>query len=379
LRAWLARTLPELPPSPHRGDWASRKKYDLGWQKRLFDAGYAGMSWPVEYGGRGAAPGEQLVFLEEMAAAGAPTVGVNFVGLLHAGPTLMVEATPEQRTAHLPKILRGDEVWCQGFSEPNAGSDLASLRTRAVRDGEEYVINGQKIWSSFAHVADWGEVLVRTDADAPKHKGISWLMVDMKSPGITIRPIDTALGSSEFCEVFFDEVRVPIANRVGLENDGWRVAMVTFGFERGTGFVGELMEARRHASDIAALAKRLGKWDDAGLRRELGTLGAEFDAMWALTKRNVTQATSDGVPGPGGSVLKLRLTEAAQELYDVARRLIGRAGLTFDDIGDIPTGFVIEERLRSLGFTLGGGTTQIQRNIVGERILGLPKEPAPAP
>jgi len=375
----LARTLPELPPEPRRADWPARRRFDLDWQKRLFDAGYAGMSWPIEYGGRGASPGEQLVYLEEMAENRAPTVGVNFVGLMHAGPTLMVEATPEQKAAHLPRILAGEEVWCQGFSEPNAGSDLASLRTRAVRDGEQYVVNGQKIWSSFAHVADWAEVLVRTDPDAPKHKGISWLMVDMQTPGITVRPIETALGSSEFCEIFFDEVRVPITNRVGLENDGWRVAMVTFGFERGTGFVGELMEARRHASDLAALAQRLGKWDDVGLRREIGRLAAEFDAMWALTKRNVTEASRDGVPGPGGSVLKLRLCEAAQELYDVGRRFIGRAGLSFDDVGDVPTGFIVEERLRSLGFTLGGGTTQIQRNIVGERVLGLPKEPAPAP
>ena len=263
----MARTLPELPPEPRRADWPARRRFDLDWQKRLFDAGYAGMSWPIEYGGRGASPGEQLVYLEEMAENRAPTVGVNFVGLMHAGPTLMVEATPEQKAAHLPRILAGEEVWCQGFSEPNAGSDLASLRTRAVRDGEQYVVNGQKIWSSFAHVADWAEVLVRTDPDAPKHKGISWLMVDMQTPGITVRPIETALGSSEFCEIFFDEVRVPITNRVGLENDGWRVAMVTFGFERGTGFVGELMEARRHASDLAALAQRLGKWEDVGLRR----------------------------------------------------------------------------------------------------------------
>src|SRR5882672_10870458 len=223
LRDWLARTLPVLPAPPGRNDWPGRRRYSLDWQKQLFDAGYAGMSWPVEYGGRDAPPGEQLVFLEEMADAGAPSVDCNFVGLMHAGPTLMVEGTPEQKSAHLPSILRGEEVWCQGFSEPNAGSDLASLRTRAVRDGEQYVINGQKIWSSYAHVADWGEVLVRTDPDAPKHKGISWLIVDMTSPGITVRPIDTALGSSEFCEVFFDDVRVPVANRVGLENDGWRV------------------------------------------------------------------------------------------------------------------------------------------------------------
>ena len=243
LREWLAVELPQLPPMPARGDWTARRGYDTDWQRRLFDAGYAGINWPKEYGGRGASPSEQLVFLEETGRARAPYVGVNFVGLLHAGPTIIAEGTEEQKAAHLPRILEGREVWCQGFSEPNAGSDLASLRTRAVRDGDHYVVTGQKTWCSFGHIGDVGELLVRTDPDAPKHQGITWLMLPMDLPGIEIRPIETVLGSSEFCELFLDEVRVPVANRVGAENDGWRVTNVTLSFERGTAFVSELVDA----------------------------------------------------------------------------------------------------------------------------------------
>ena len=173
LRAWLAAELPGLPPQPARDDWQARRAWDTDWQRRLFDAGYAGINWPEEYGGRGATPSQHLVFLEETTRARAPYVGVNFVGLLHAGPTIIAEGTDEQKRDHLPRILRGDEVWCQGFSEPQAGSDLASLRTRAVRDGDHYVVTGQKIWCSFGQIGDFGELLVRTDPDAPKHQGIT--------------------------------------------------------------------------------------------------------------------------------------------------------------------------------------------------------------
>src|SRR5688500_13103271 len=194
LRAWLAATLPELPRPPGRDDWPARVEYDTGWQRRLYDAGYAGIAWPKEYGGRGATPSEELIFLEETERARAPYVGCNFVGTLHAGPTIAAEATPEQKARHLPGILRGDHVWCQGFSEPQSGSDLASLRTRAVRDGDHYVVTGQKIWTSHAQVADFCELLVRTDPDAPKHRGISWLIMPMDTPGIDVRPMQTLTG-----------------------------------------------------------------------------------------------------------------------------------------------------------------------------------------
>ena len=369
LREWLAGVLPSLSPQPRRDDWSARRRFDTDWQRRLFDAGYAGLSWPRAYGGRDASPSEQLVFLEETTAARAPDVGVNFVGLLHAGPTLIAEATDEQKARHLPAILRGDEVWCQGFSEPAAGSDLAALRTRAVRDGDHYVVSGQKIWCSFAQVGDYGELLVRTDPDAPKHRGISWLVLPMDLPGIEVRPIETVLGSSEFSEVFLDEVRIPVANRVGAENDGWRVTQVTFAFERGTAFTGELVDSRTLVDDLAGLA------GDPHERRELGRLAAELDALFALAKRNVTRVERTGDAGPGALMMKLAYSEWRQRFGELSLRVLGRTGLDLDAAGG---GRFVEERLRTLALTIAAGTSQIQRNIISERLLGLPREPKPA-
>ncbi|MFN8037555.1 MAG: acyl-CoA dehydrogenase family protein [Acidimicrobiia bacterium] len=379
LRDWLAAELPKLPNAPHREDWPARRAYDTDWQRRLFDAGYAGLNWPKEYGGQGASPTEQLIFLEETTRARAPYVGVNFVGQMHAGPTLIAEGTDEQKREHLPKILRGDEVWCQGFSEPSAGSDLASLRTRAVRDGDHYVVTGRKIWCSFAQVGDIGELLVRTDPDAPKHKGITWLMLPMHLPGIEIRPLKTALGSSEFAEVFLDEVRVPVACRVGAENDGWRVTNVTLSFERGTAFVGEMVDAMRLVEDLSPYAT------DPAHRRELGHLAAELDALWALTKRNITQAGATGATGRGAMgrgamgrgamMIKLPYTELRQRLGELSLRVLDRASLSIEDFAGLHNGVFVEERLRTLALTIAAGTSQIQRNIIGERVLGLPKEP----
>ncbi|HTL84463.1 MAG TPA: acyl-CoA dehydrogenase family protein [Acidimicrobiia bacterium] len=361
LRAWLDRTLPTLAPEPAREEWDARRKWDTDWQRRLFDAGYAGLHWPKEYGGRGASPTEQLIFYEETARAKAPYVGVNFVGTLHAGPTLIEEGSEEQKSTHLPRILRGDEVWCQGFSEPNAGSDLASLRTRAVRDGDDYVLNGQKIWCSFGHIADVGEFLVRTDPEAPKHKGISWLILPMNLPGIEVRPLRTVIGSSEFAEVFLTDVRVPVTNRVGAENDGWRVTNVTLKYERGTAFVSELVDTMRLCRDLAAHAY------DPALRRELGHCAAEFDALWALTKRNVSQAVR-GTTGPGALVMKLAYSEARQRFGELCLRALERDALHIDE------NELVEERLRVLALTIAAGASQIQRNIIGERVLGLPRE-----
>jgi hypothetical protein len=364
LREWLARELPDLPPAPPRDAWDERRKWDTDWQRRLFDAQYAGLHWPAEFGGRGASPTEQLIFYEETTRARAPYVGVNFVGTLHAGPTLIEEGTSEQKAAHLPLILRGDEVWCQGFSEPGAGSDLASLRTRAERDGDDYVLNGQKIWCSFGHIADVGEFLVRTDPDAPKHKGISWLILPMDLPGIEVRPLRTVLGSSEFCEVFLTDVRVPVSQRVGAENDGWRVTNVTLKYERGTAFVSELVDSLRLCEDLAVLV------DDPGHARELGHCLAEFEALWALTKRNVSQAMR-GTTGAGAMVIKLAYTEARQRFGELCLRVLEREAL------DLDTNEFVEERLRTLALTIAAGSSQIQRNIISERVLGLPREPRP--
>jgi alkylation response protein AidB-like acyl-CoA dehydrogenase len=286
LRAWLAKTLATLPSAPDRDDWPARRAYDCAWQRLLFDAGYAGVDWPAEHGGLGASPTEQLIFLEESARLRAPTVGAGFVGLLHAGPTLVAEGTESQRARHLPRILRGEEVWCQGFSEPDAGSDLASLRTAAVRDGDTYVVNGRKVWTSFAQVADYCELLVRTDPQASAHQGISWLILPMDSPGVQVRPLRTAAGSSEFAELILDDVRVPAQNLVGAEHDGWRVAMVTFSFERGTAFIADVVESRNLLAEIARIARTThgprGEtlWADAGLRRDVGRLAAEVSGLW---------------------------------------------------------------------------------------------------
>ncbi|AGS70229.1 acyl-CoA dehydrogenase [Streptomyces collinus] len=360
LREWLAKVLPTLPARPSPDDWPGRRAYDLGWQRTLHDAGYADVHW-------GASPTTRLIFLEETERAGAPYVGANFVGLLHAGPTIAAEGTPAQRARWLPHILRGDEVWCQGFSEPDAGSDLAALRTRAWRDGDDYVVSGSKIWTSHAEVADWCELLVRTDPRAPRHRGITWLAMPMDADGVTVRPLRTLAGSAEFAEVFLDEVRVPAANRVGEENDGWRVTLVTLSFERGTAFVGEVVACRRVLGELARAARDNGRWDDPVLRRRIGRLAAEFRALWRLTQWNVSEAeASGGVPGAGGSVFKLRYSHARQELYDTAADVLGPDGL------DLDRPWVLD-RLSSLSYTIAAGTSQIQRDIVAERVLGLPK------
>jgi alkylation response protein AidB-like acyl-CoA dehydrogenase len=382
LRTWLADTLPTLPAAPDRDDWPTRRRFDTGWQRRLFEAGYAGVDWPAGHGGLGASPTEQLIFLEESAAARAPYVGANFVGLLHAGPTLIMEGSEAQRAEHLPRILRGDEVWCQGFSEPDSGSDLASLRTRAVRDGDHYVITGRKIWTSMAQVADFCELLVRTDPETPPHKGISWLILPMDTPGVQIRPLRTAGGSTEFSELILDDVRVPVANRVGAENDGWRVAMVTFSFERGTAFIGEVVESRNLLAEIAAIARatRLPGggtlWDEGALRRDTGRLSAEVHGLWALIKQNVSQASAGMVPERGASVFKLRFTENRQRIGDLAAHVLGRASLALSDLpGGARTAHLVEDRITTLAYTIAAGTSQIQKNILAERALGLPKEP----
>ncbi|WP_327683084.1 acyl-CoA dehydrogenase family protein [Streptomyces sp. NBC_00467] len=360
LRDWLAASLPTLPPAPSPDDWPGRRAYDTAWQRMLYDAGYGEVHWD-------AAPTRRLIFLEETERAGAPYVGANFVGLLHAGPTIAAEGTAEQRQRWLPPILRGDETWCQGFSEPDAGSDLASLRTKAVRDGDSYVVTGSKIWTSHAEVADWCELLVRTGPGTPKHRGISWLAMPMDAPGITVRPLRTLAGSAEFAEVFLDEVRVPVANRIGEENDGWRVTMVTLSFERGTAFVGEVVACRRTLGELAAAARGNGRWDDPALRRRLGRLHAEFGALWRLIQWNVSESqATGGVPGVGGSVFKLRYSHARQELYEAAADVLGPESL---DLSHAWT----PERLSSLSYTIAAGTSQIQQNIIAERILGLPK------
>lgn len=375
LRAWLEAEVPRYGPPPPPDDWAARRAYDTGWQRKLYDAGYAGIQWPVEFGGRGLPMTQQLVYLEEYARAGAPYIGVNFVGLMHAGPTLIAEGTDAQRAFHLPPILRGEHVWCQGFSEPEAGSDLASLRTRAVRRGDEYVVNGHKIWSTRAHVADYCELLVRTDPDAPKHKGITWLILDMHQAGVDVRPMRTIDGEHHFCEVFLDDVRVPVENRVGAENDGWRVTNVTLRFERGTAFAQHIIMLRSQIRVLVDIARQTPSgggcaWDDPTLRAQAGRLAAHVEGLWRMTQMGVTEAERTGLPPPSGSAVKLRYSELAQEVADLTLRVIGRPALAGVDPRALAAA---RDYLWSLQYTIAAGTSQIQRNLIAERILGMPR------
>jgi alkylation response protein AidB-like acyl-CoA dehydrogenase len=374
VRAWLEKEAPAHGAPPPSDDWPARRAYDTGWQRKLHDAGLAGLAWPAELGGRGLPISQQLVYFEEYARADAPYIGVNFVGLMHAGPTLIAEGSEAQRAFHLPRILRGESVWCQGFSEPQAGSDLASLRTRASLHGDEYVVSGQKIWSTRAHVADYCELLVRTDTAAPKHKGITWLILDMRQPGVKVRPMRTIDGESHFCEVFLDEARVPIADRVGAENDGWRIANVTLRFERGTAFAQHIIKLRSQLLRLASLAmsRRTARgtaWDE--LRLWIGRLHASIEALWRMTQMCVTEAERSGAPSPLGSAVKLRYSELSQEISELAVRVTGRpiiGAASLDETSD-----VAREYLWSLQATIAAGTSQIQRNLIAQRILGMPK------
>jgi len=378
IRSWLSREVPAHGPPPPSGDLLVRRAYDTAWQRKLFDAGYAGLAWPQEFGGRGLPATQQLVYLEEYMRAGAPYISTNFVGMMHAGPTLMAEGTDEQRSFHLPRILMGSDIWCQGFSEPGAGSDLASLRTRAVLDGDEYVVTGQKIWSTRAHVADYCELLVRTDTTAEKHQGITWLILDMHQPGVEVRPIRTIDGESHFCELFLNEARVPITNRVGAENDGWRVTNVTLRFERGTAFAQHIITMRSQIHRLVSLARHRQTaegtaWDDPGLRGAIGRLDANVEALWRMTQMSIAEAEHNGAPAAIGSVVKLRFSELSQEIAELAVRIIGRPVIGTVDTDAIEIQSAVADYLWSLQYTIAAGTSQIQRNVIAERILGLPR------
>jgi len=373
VRTWLRENVPsERRPETE----AEARPWDLAWQKAQYDGGWAGVSWPTEYGGRGLTLIQQMIWHEEYARADGPYIGSCFVGVNHAGPTLIARADDEQKKRHLPKILCGDVVWCQGFSEPQAGSDLAGLQTRAEIDGDDLVVTGQKIWTSFADVADYQELLVRTDPDASKHGGITWVIGEMDQPGIEIRPIKTLDGGAEFCEVFYREVRIPLSNVVGGLNNGWDVAMSTLGFERGTAFMARQIAMARNVEKLVDLAR--GKpvfgghgtaLQDAEIGLRLARLRAEVAAMRAMTLASVSRAQRSPVPGPEGSILKIYLSELEQRLRRLAMEILGADGLVMGTSSeDWPNTY-----LRSFASSIGGGTTEIQRNIVGERVLGLPK------
>jgi alkylation response protein AidB-like acyl-CoA dehydrogenase len=371
---WLHEHVPR-DPRPDEG--TEMLEWDTAWQRLQYDGGYAGIAWPVEFGGRGLSLVEQLIWYEEYARAGGPYAGSCFVGLAHAGPTLMARGTEEQKRRHLHPILQGRDVWCQGFSEPNAGSDLASLRTRAVLDGDELVVTGQKVWTSYAQVARWQELLVRTDTTGSKHQGITWVINDMHSPGVDIRPIRMLQGVEHFCEVFYDEVRIPLDRVVGRINDGWAVAMSTLGFERGTAFMQAQTELSRTVERLIELVR--GRSTHAG-RAEidgdeamstLSTLRAEVAAMRAMTYAGVSRAARTEVPGPEGSMIKLYFAELQQRVYRCAMDFLGIDSLEVD--GRFVRDSWVRMYLLSYASTIGAGTSEVQRNIIADRVLGLPR------
>ena len=374
-RAWIDANLPE--------GWREREigpGHDVSvlraWSRRLYEAGYAGLTWPQEYGGAGAPYTHQAIFLEEIARAEAPE-HIGIIGLGMAGPTIIAHGTEEQKETYLSKILSAEEVWCQGFSEPGAGSDLASLRTRAVRDDDHFVVNGQKVWSSYAHLADRCILLVRTNSDAPKHEGITYLLADMHSDGVEVRPLRQITGEAEFNEIFFNDVHIPVTNVVGEIDGGWRVAMTTLLHERGT--LGFALTARLEvavrkligfASEVRTNGSRAA--DDPLLRDRITQAWIELQALRFTNYRALTQLVKTGVPGPEGSIAKLHWSEANQRLTKLALEIMGPLSQLMGDEG-LWNGYWQYGQLRSRGNTIEAGTSEVLRNIIAERVLGLPR------
>jgi alkylation response protein AidB-like acyl-CoA dehydrogenase len=364
LRAWLEANLPE----ERRGGRGGAERFDDSfgreWSRKLHEAGYAGLTWPKEYGGAGAPYSFQAMFYEEMARAQAPP-HVGVIGLGMAGPTIMAHGSEEQKQAHLSKILSAEEIWCQGFSEPGAGSDLAAARTSAERRGDVYVVNGQKVWSSFAHIADFCILVTLSDPKAPRYQGLTYLIVDMHAPGVEVRPLRQITGEAEFNEIFFNDVEVPVSNRLGDENEGWQVAMTTLLHERGTlGFaltaglevgVNKLVEVARERAE-----------GDAGARERVAAEWIELQALRYTNYRSLGTYERTGIPGPEGSAIKLRWSEQNQRLTKLGRELLGAEGILDD-------GWWHHQQLRSRGNTIEAGTSEVLRNIVAERVLGLPR------
>src|SRR5271154_3101034 len=377
-RGWLQANLKSIPPArellSEEGDsWSEA----VGWHQKLNEGKWIGISWPKEYGGRGAGVLQNIIYHEELERAGT-SVPFTGMGISLLGPTLIHWGTEEQKKRHLPKILAGKEIWCQGYSEPNSGSDLASLQTRALEEGDDFVVNGQKVWTSIAQFADFIFLLVRTDPNAPKHKGISYLLVDMHSPGITVRPLVQMTGGRGFNEVFFEDVRVPKKNLVGEKNQGWQVAITTLMFER-SGGAGNDRGTGGMIEDLVELAKKLprnGKsaWEHDDVRQKIAEFACEATALKYTGLRQLTKRLKGLPPGPEGSMLKLCSTELNLKVSLYAMELLGPYS-QFEYQADhaIDRGRWSYRMLSARGPTIFAGTNQIQHNIIGERVLGLPK------
>jgi len=380
VRAWFGENVPK--------DWVKRRdeeesmlgrfEYLRGWQRKLYDAGWAGISWPKDFGGRGAPVMEQVIFIEEMARAEAPPMA-NVIALGLIGPTIIAFGTPEQKKRYLAKMLSAEEIWCQGFSEPNAGSDLAALSTTGVLDGDHFVVNGQKCWTSYAWAADWCELIVRTDPAAPKHKGLTALLVDMHSPGVEVRGLKQMSGESEFGEIFFRDVRVPMANVVGKVNEGWGVAMGTLMHERGTFGAALQVNYKRNFNRLVEIAKHIDRngkpaAQDPVIRQKLAQCYAEIEVMRLNQLRAFSRINETGVPGPEGSIQKIFWSELNQRFQQVAMEILGPYGqLAHGSPNAFDEGQWAYGYLRSRGNTIEAGTSEIQRNIIGHFVLGLPK------
>jgi alkylation response protein AidB-like acyl-CoA dehydrogenase len=381
LRNWLDGALPngwaETVFEPE--DEHERAMFRLAWERKLHSGGWSGINWPKEYGGRGATLVERAIFAEEMARARAPET-LNVVGQNLSGPTILQFGTEQQKQRFLPTIISSEEVWCQGFSEPNAGSDLASVRTTAKRSGDKFVVNGQKSWTSFAQYSQWCFALVRTDTDLPKHKGLSFLLIDMASPGISIRPLRQISGESEFNETFFDNVEVPVENIVGNVNDGWRIAMATLAYERGPeDALGRQIrfkqEMEQLLTTLSAQDRGRGKAiDDPNVRQKLAVSVIEVEVMRLNSLRTFSKFLNGEERGPDASLIKLYWSHAAQNMYENALDALGPlAPLGGNDPLAPAAGRFQLSYLQSKAFTIYSGSSEIQRNIIGERMLGLPR------
>ncbi|HZP46479.1 MAG TPA: acyl-CoA dehydrogenase [Candidatus Binataceae bacterium] len=378
VRRFFATNLPPGWTEGKRPPGVAGIEFLRDWQRRLYDNGFLGMAWPKEYGGQGASQVEMAIFNEESARVRAPGA-LNVIGLSMVGPTIITHGTPEQKERYLAKILSGEEIWCQGYSEPNAGSDVASLKTRAELRGDEFVVNGHKVWTTLAHVAQWCLLLARTDPDAPKHRGISCLLVDMKTPGVTVKPLRQMTGEAEFNEMFFDDVRVPRTNLLGPLNEGWRVATTTLMNERGTNALASVMRFRIIFDEIVDLARQTQRngrpaTEDPVLRQQLAQFYVDLEMMRFTAYRTFSKILRGGDPGPVGSISKLAWSELNQRMMEFVIALEGPASqLMRGSEHAIQGGRWQYHFLRSRANTIEAGTSEIQRNIIAERVLGLPK------
>jgi alkylation response protein AidB-like acyl-CoA dehydrogenase len=370
---WLARVIAS-------SDVPRPDAYDVlrEWQRKLYDAGFIGLTWPAEYGGRSLTFLEEMLLHEEMALAKAPPI-LNILGVGMAGPTILAYGTEAQKKRYLAKILSCEEIWCQGYSEPNAGSDLAGLQTRAVKDGEHYVINGQKVWTSLAHIADWMMLLARTDPEAPKHKGITYFLLDMHAPGVTVKPLRQITGDAEFNEVFFDNVRVHESQVLGGVDNGWAVGMTTLMYERLALGFGLQVRLRLALDGLVEMARRVEKsgasvTKDPLMRQKIAQLWIDTECLKYTGARAVTKLLKGELPGPEASAGKIGWVETHQRLQELAMEIQGPyAQLGPGTEWAVEGGLWQHTFLRSRANSIEGGTTEIQRNIIGERVLGLPR------